>query len=241
MRSGMVLLSLLVATPLLAQTGRPSARVIVPKVGTVIEVTPGEPFYTELGMVPVPAFRLSMPFKSSMAGFMGFPFGFAIDSTLLVRTRFRPGDYWTYFVPKDHAFRAYHGLLGSVLSEGDSVGLRIGKNGEREWYVDNSRRNGQPTLWTRKVKKGDPAISLEVDGYEGDGQPAERLIFLGTDGDKIRVREETLTPRNLATDDFVFPMDAKGRGTGAVKGVEFAFVATPQRAAFTTVKNTDAE
>lgn len=229
-------ISLLFAAPALsAQESAPPQRVIVPKLGTVAAVTPGQAFYTELGVAPVPALRLSRTFKSSMAGSMGFPFAFSIDSLLLYPTSSSEDGYWTYFTPKNHAFTARHGLLGSVIRGGDTVGLRVGKSGEKEWFVDNSNYNHMETIWTRHLKDSDPAITAEVGGVElGGGDPVERLLFLGTDGDKVRVREEVISPNGIQRDDFTFPMDSTGHGSGAVKGAEFTFIATPQHALFTT-------
>ena len=226
-----VLLAIASASP--AQEVPQSRRLVSSTIGTVTAVTPGEAFYIEIGVTPVPALRLSWPFKSSMKGSMGLPFAFAINSTLLVRSGTSRDGHWTYFSPKDKAFTASHGLLGSVIRPGDSVGLRLGASGEREWFVDNSVYTGMNTIWTRRVKDKDPSVTPVIDGVEPDGEPAERLLFLGTDGDKVRVREETISSMGIERDDFLFPMDAQGRGTGAVKGAEFTFVATPQRALFT--------
>jgi len=96
--------------------------------------------------------------------------------------------------------------------------------------------NGFTTIWTRRVKDKDPVATAVVEGVEPDGDPAERLLFLGTDGNKVRIREETISSAGIQRDDFVFPMDAGGHGSGAIKGAEFTFVATPQRALFTIVR-----
>jgi len=213
-----------------------SRRVVSSTAGTITAVTPGEAFYIEIGVKPVPALKLSRPFKSSMKGAMGLPFAFSIDSTLLVRTGTSRDGSWMYFQLKDNAFSASHGLLGSVIRPGDSVGLRISTSGAREWFVDNSVYNGFTTIWTRRVKDKDPVATAVVEGVEPDGDPAERLLFLGTDGNKVRIREETISSAGIQRDDFVFPMDAGGHGSGAIKGAEFTFVATPQRALFTIVR-----
>lgn len=232
-----ILATVLAMAPAVSALGAPqSGRLVSSTVGSITAVTPGEAFYVEVGVVPVMALRLSRPFKSSMKGSMGFPFAFSIDSVVLVSAGRSADGRWTYFTPRDNAFTASHGLLGSVIAPGDTVGLRVSKSGEREWFVDNSIHNGFTTIWTRRVKDTDPTVTSEVGGIESDGNPAERLLFLGTDGDKVRVREETISTHGLQRDDFVFPMDATGRGAGAIKGAEFTFVATPQRALFTITR-----
>jgi hypothetical protein len=232
-----VLTALLAMAPALSAQSMPQSRRLASSTaGTITAVTPGEAFYIEIGVAPVPALKLSRPFKSSMKGAMGLPFAFSIDSTLLVRTGTSRDGRWIYFQPKDNAFSPSHGLLGSVIRPGDSVGLRVSTSGEREWFVDNSVYNGFTTIWTRRVKDKDPSATAVVAGVEPDGDPAERLLFLGTDGDKVRVREESISSTGVQRDDFVFPMDAKGHGSGAIKGAEFTFVATPQRALFTIVR-----
>ena len=214
------------------------SKLVVPPVGTIVEVTAGQEFYVETSVRSIPAYRIARPFKSSMAGAGMLPFGFAIDETILVfRGRSRDGR-WSYFVPAHNAFRAYHGLLGSVIRQGDTVGLRVDDQGRREWYVDNSGYNGFTTIWSRHVKDSDPAQELiETPAKEMTGGPVERLVYLGVEQGRMRIRYEKAVPGSTPVrDEFTFPVDKEGRGAGAVRGAEFTVHAEAVRAQIVVTK-----
>lgn len=214
------LLSLLVSQPTVAQLG--TKRHVTPDVGQTIEATPGQQFYSDFTSQAVRGFRLERPFKSSMAGAMGFPFSFAIDSTLLVPFGKSKDGEWTYYVPADRKFRASHGLLGSVIREGDTVGLRVHSNGRREWFVDNSNYNGMTTIWSRRLKDSDPRLTpAEIDRDEPSGLPIDRLFFLGVSNGQARIRAESIDPNGTVRDEFTYPVDNTGEAVIQVKGAEF--------------------
>ena len=193
-----------------------------------IEVTPGQQFYGQFQEVAESrrAYRLAQPFKSSMAGSMGFPFSFAINETELVPLRTRDG--WAYYVPKQGHFRAWHGLLGNVLADGDTVGLRVHEDGRKEWFVDNSIHNGMRTIWTRKLKPRDPAVSELALTSRAPVGPVHKLVYLGVSSGQVRVRHEQVFPDDGTTrDDFEFPIAADGTAQGAVMGATFTVVTKP--------------
>lgn len=204
-------------------------------IGTPIVVTPGQEFYAQVEAEPTPAYHLQAPFKSTMPGTMGLPFGFAVDADTLVFVYESPSG-WDYFIPPNHQYRAWHSLLGSVLRDGDTVGLRVGPAGQKEWFVDNSRYARQPKLWTRPIAPTDPALKpTEVDFITE--QAVERLIYLGLSGrDRAKIRFAKVTARKTRNVDFTFPLDAEGRGVGAVNGAEFTIKAARTEAVITVIK-----
>lgn len=222
-----------------AQTSAPTSdlRLTRSPVGTAVEVSAGQEFYAETRAERVPAYELANRFKSSMAGAMGLPFGFSIDETLLVRYRTDSGGT-EYFVPATGKFRAYHGLLGSVLAEGDTVGLRVHPDGSMEWFVNNSIKNGMSTIWSRKYKKKDPALTrIMTKTTRPNGGIFERLVYLGFSGSQtVRIRHEIVGVGEPLRDEFTFPVDANGFGVGAIKGAEFTIHATPLKALITVTK-----
>lgn len=225
--------------PAVAQTSAPTSdlRLTRTPVGTAVEVSAGQEFYAETRAERVPAYELATPFKSSMAGAMGLPFGFSIDETLLVR--YRTDSRGTeYFVPATGKFRAYHGLLGSVLADGDTVGLKVHTDGSMEWFVDNSIKNGMSTVWSRKYKKKDPALTrIMTKTTRPTGSIFERLVYLGFAGPQtVRIRHEIVGVGEPLRDEFTFPVDTNGFGIGAIKGAEFTIHATPLKALITVTK-----
>lgn len=207
-------------------------RTVNPPVGSVVNVTPGQRFYADFVTESVPAYKLERPFKSSMAGAMGLPFSFAIDSDILIYAGKSRDGRWSYFVPEGRKFRASHGLLGSVIRDGDAVGLRVNDDGRREWFVDNSVYNGSTTIWSRRVKDKDPRLSLIQTSRSEPVKDSilHRLFYLGTVDNKVRVRHEQISPDGTLRDEYTFPIDADGRALGAVRGAEFAIIAGPLKA-----------
>lgn len=199
--------------------------------GVAIEVTAGQEFYAETIVERIPAYRLATPFKSSMAGSMGLPFSFSIDTDLLVRSKKTP-DGWEYFLPEKAKFRASHGLLGSVIRPGDTVGLMVHENGSMKWYVDNSVYTGIRSVYSRNVKTSDPQLTrVFTSRSQPTGAAVERLVYLGIDESKrARIRHERVVPGDILRDEYTFPLDPEGKGVGAVRGAEFSIHAGPLRA-----------
>ena len=222
--------------PVFAQESTPSPLTRNP-IGIPVEVTAGQEFYAQTPTEYVPAYKLEHPFKSSMPGAMGLPFGFAIDSDVLVRTG-KTSSGWEYFVPPDNKFRAYHALLGSVIRNGDTVGLRVGSRGQMEWFVDNSNYNKMSTIWTRPIRPNDPIVTrFNLSVKAPTGESVEKLIYLGlTDTNHVRIRLERISGSGTVRDEFIFPLDKDGNGQGAVAGCEFKIQASSMRAVVTVTK-----
>ena len=208
--------------------------------GEPIGVSAGQEFYSETKAEMVSAYRLKAPFKGSMPGTMGMSFTFAIDTDVLVSIG-KTAAGWEYFVPQDHKYRAYHSLLGSVLRGADAVGLRVGPEGQKEWFVDNSVYAKTRTIWTRPIKPGDPELTRnDLASTKPNSNSIERLYYLGlTSTNRARIRIERDTPSRTTRDDFTFPLTDDGKGEGAVDGAAFAIEASPLRATITVSKGFD--
>lgn len=230
-----IMFSLLISQPALAQPEL--TRYTIPDVGQTVAVTPGQQFYSDFTSKPVLGFRLEHPFKSSMAGAMGLPFTFAIDGVLLVPAGTSKNGEWTYYIPADNKFRASHWLLGSVIREGDSVGLRVHSSGRREWFVDNSKYNGMTTIWSRRLKEGDPKLTrVQTNKVEPSGLPINKLFFLGVSDEEVRIRSETIDPSGTVRDEFTYPVNSNGEAIVQVKGAEFKLQISGSKARITLVK-----
>jgi len=187
------------------------------RIGEELQVFPGDKFYVEGERADVPLLELSEFFESRMPGAMGFRFSFAIDSRQL--HWLRNSDGWSYFAAAKGKARAWHGLVGNLLDEGDSVGVRIRKkDGAREWYVDNSIHNRrlsmergvpgpQMTIWSRKIDpKND--VSVDVVGTEKvfvNDSRIRGLEYFGVRDKQIRVRYTELTDTRRE-EEFLFPI-----------------------------------
>lgn len=213
---------------MLALSGAPADAQIrrqhLPEVGTEVSVSAGQAFYLERHVEPRKSIRLSKSIKSSMGGSMGLPFGFEITDVVLEPLA-KSGDGWSYYAAAPGGFKAYHGLLGSVITAGDTVSIRVDEAGQLEWYVDNSIHTGTPTIWHRKWKKKDPEI-IWVDAGEivSNKYPRNRLTYLGIRDSQIRVRWDSFDPTfGAQSEDFLFPINTDRTATVGIRGGLFAF------------------
>ena len=169
----------------------------------------------------IEAFEMSAGITSTMPGAYGVPFDFSIDRSQLQGV-FQTANH-QYFAAPSEASRASHSLVGNVLAQGDSVGMRVSRTtGEHEWYVDNSRYNRSDTVWHRVVKKEDGVefvptsvgtidsqsnlTTITYDGYYSDllhftfevveGGELEETEF------KFDVEEGEITPVNIRGNIF---------------------------------------
>lgn len=177
--------------------------------GRELKVFPGDKFYFEGEQVEVPVLEISNTFESRMPGSMRIRFSFAIDAKKLRFSRTHDG--WDYFAAPEGKARAWHGLVGNVLAKGDTVGVRINeRNGEMEWFVENSRHNGFTTIWHRPVKPGKD-VEVKAAGTEKllpDGGRVRGLEYLGTRDNQIRVRYEEFG-ESVRREEFYFPISAQ--------------------------------
>jgi len=92
--------------------------------------------------------------SSTMPGAYRLPFDFSLKRGALLPL-YETKNHIHYAASWENC-SASHSMLGIVIRPGDSVGIRISKkNGEKEWYVDNSVYNRMNTVWSRKVKADD--------------------------------------------------------------------------------------
>lgn len=208
-------LALALAAILACATSAPSASLasepVTTLVGQELQVFPGDKFYAEGNTETKPVLELASAFEGRMPGSMGIPFSFAIDTTKL-RFAHRMGD-WDYYIAPEGKARAWHGLIGNVLAEGDTVGIRIHRaKGTREWFVDNTNHNRNTgwrfaTVWSRAIKPG-----KDVEVREGTpervmiaGSRMRSVEYLGVRDSQLRIRYEEHGGDDRR-EEFLFPI-----------------------------------
>lgn len=164
--------------------------------GTTLSVTTGEHVFLEGDYAVRDAFVLTTRINSTMPGSMMIPFSFRIEpGDLTFRGSSRD---WEYFcAPNDRSAASFPGL-GSVVAEGDCIGLRRRlRDGRLEWTVDNSVHNGMTTIWSRGVRDSEMALLREEErqvvtdvavrrAVYFDGFYSGLLNFTFVDGDQRR-------------------------------------------------------
>jgi hypothetical protein len=136
------------ATPGLAQ---PQRHAYETPAGVELAVTTGEVVYVAGSYALSDALTLAQDVSSTMPGSMRIPFGFSIKAGTYLQSR--ADVVWTGFCAPIYVASASFPGLGSVVSEGDCIGVRRrNADGALQWVVDNSVHNGMRTVWSRSVR-----------------------------------------------------------------------------------------
>jgi hypothetical protein len=103
-----------------------------------------------------PILELESSITSTMPGSMFIPFRFWVPAGRIALTHRRGG--WDYYCASLEEAGASFPGLGSVVADGDCVGVRRRQSDAKlEWVVDNSFHNGMTTIWSRPVTRSEAA------------------------------------------------------------------------------------
>ena len=96
--------------------------------------------------------------------------------------------------------------LGSVVRQGDCIGIAISKdNGAKYWVVDNSRSNGYTTIWKSKIQL-DIANSLTVKKGStiASASTLKSISFDGFYGGQLHFTYQENSGASIDSREFVF-------------------------------------
>ena len=160
----------------------------------------------------IKALKSSGPIKSTIPGAMGLPFNFSMKESVL-RAKYQTDTHIYYAAPYGD-ISADHSMYGSVIREGDFVGIRINKETNvKEWVVDNSNWNYQrgawsKTVWSRKMRKEDNVSfeSTTVDQLD-DRSTLVKITYNGYFNDLIHFSFTEFTESGKEEKEFAFDID----------------------------------
>lgn len=134
--------------------GAVKAETYVTPVETEQSVTTGENVLVEGSYSLRDVVALTTEVRSTIPGSMMIPFSFRIGPGDLTFRNAAGG--WEYYCASAASSGASFPGLGSVVAEGDCVGVRRRVSDHRlEWVVDNSNHNGMSTIWSRSVRSNE--------------------------------------------------------------------------------------
>lgn len=139
-------------------------------------------------------------------GAMMIPFPVKIDPGKLRMTLI--DDNWKYFCAEKEKSAASFPGLGSVVRDGDCIGIRQSLvNGDMEWFVDNSNYNRGygKTIWHSKLSKDDMVKYKPVvlqDPFKINKMT--KIVFNGYYGGQVHFTYEELDKNNIFKQDFIF-------------------------------------
>ena len=144
-------------------------------------------------------------------GAMFIPFPVKIDKGELRLNKFSAN--WSYFCAENGRASASFPGLGSVISEGDCVGIRVANKSEKkEWVVDNSNYNGMQTIWSKSMSDDDTSkyvIKVRSEPFKIKNYRA--ITFDGFNGGQLHFTLTDIKGQNKDAKEFTF--DFKGEPT----------------------------
>jgi len=188
-----------------------------------LEVAAGDALFMEGTLIEGEAIKVPFPIQKMIPGTMFYlPFVIRIDRGSLEMTTVT--SEWKYYCAGAGKAAASYPGLGSVIREGDCVGIRISQDGkEYDWVVDNSNynRGWRQTIWTLRMN------SDEARSYAPKASPRpfkvndlKKLTFDGHYGGQIHFTWEDID--TTGKDAKVFTFDFAGKPTlVGVKGNQF--------------------
>ena len=147
-----------------------------------------------------------------ISGAMLIPFPVKIEKGSLRLTRFSAD--WSYFCSENGRASASFPGLGSVIRDGDCVGMRVANKGDKkEWVVDNSIYNrGMTTIWTKSVSDEDSIqYPVKVISEPYKVKSLKVITFDGYHGGQLHFTLSERNGQNKDSKEFTF--DFQGEAT----------------------------
>lgn len=187
-----------------------------------LSVETGDPVFVEGYFVEGEMIKIEQPIDIMIPGSMMIPFPVHIDPEYLMLSRISPS--WKYFCAEHGKSAASFPGLGSVIREGDCVGIRISLDkSEQEWVVDNSNYNkgrGE-TIWSSGMSKE------EIERYKPIPskipfhiRSLKRIVFNGFYSNQLHFSWEEIVGSNKETQEFIFDFTGQPTLIG-IKGNHF--------------------
>lgn len=194
-------------------------------IGSKMTVNIGDSFFVEGAMADRAAFDLKQPINSMMPGAMAVPFSFSIAPSKLI-AKYSRGDELFYCAPMESVSASFPGL-GSVIREGDCVGVREERgSGDLDWIVDNSHYNNQITVWSRSVSKDERRLLKKITVPVADKNATlTKISFDGYYSELLHFTFRKLENGDVIEREYIFDYPPKqGKAVYGIKGKLFKVI-----------------
>lgn len=169
-----------------------------------LEVNTGDSVFVAGSYIEGEVIELDEGVDMKVPGSLGIPFPVHIDQGKLELTRIDGvGKY--YCAQTGKASASFPGL-GSVIADGDCVGIRISLDGtEKVWVVDNSIYNGRRTIWDKRMSASDAARHQpKPTSSPFKVQSIRRITFDGYYSGQLHFTWEEVAPGRRESKEFTF-------------------------------------
>lgn len=188
---------------------------------TILTVNTGDDLFVEGIYIRNEIISLNKEFDGYLPGSMFIPFPVYIEKGDLFLKSI--SDSWKYYCAKPGTAKASFPGLGSVISDGDCVGIRISTEGsDFEWVVDNSNYNKQTTIWTRNITSTEKEhVTHKILESPFAIKEFKHITFNGHYGGMFHFTYEEWTQNKLVSKDFTFDRSKNGPTIVGIKGKIF--------------------
>lgn len=174
-------------------------------IGKLLSVETGEAIFTEGTIIEGKSIEIQSAKELMIPGAMFIPFPVKIEKGELRLIRF--SGKWSYFCADEGRASASFPGLGSVIREGDCIGIRVENKSEKmEWVVDNSRYNGgRNTIWTKGIQDEELSqytIKASLEPFKV--KSLKTITFDGFNGGQLHFTLTEIKGRNKDSKEFTF-------------------------------------
>lgn len=175
-------------------------------IGSLLTVETGESIFVEGEYIEGEYIQLDESVDLMIPGSMMIPFPVHINSGRLEIDRIT--SQWKYYCASTNEAAASFPGLGSVVRNGDCIGIRISMDGsESEWVVDNSNYNkgwGE-TIWKLSMSNEDrQKYKVNPSKKPFQIKQIKRIVFDGFYGNQVHFSWEDFSFSNKETKEFTF-------------------------------------
>jgi len=189
-------------------------------IGKELVVTTGEPLFVEGSYIDGELISVSEPVDLMIPGSMMIPFPVHLDPGELELSSIDSS--WKYYCAQNGKAAASFPGLGSVISEGDCVGIRTSLDGtKKQWIVDNSKYNGMKTIWDMSLSTNDASKYISKPSHTPFKiKHIRRIIFDGYYGKQLHFTWEEIADSSKESKEFTFDFSGESALIG-IKGNQF--------------------
>ncbi|WP_313280364.1 hypothetical protein [Stutzerimonas balearica] len=186
-------------------------------IGKHLSTETGEDLFVEGAYIQGERIVIEQDTDLMIPGSMMIPFPVHIGAGELLLTRITPE--WKYFCGEPENVAASFPGLGSVIVEGDCVGIRMSTTdpAKKEWVVDNSNYNRMNTIWSKSLSSEQSSdISPVKSKTPFSVKTLKRITFDGYYSEQLHFTWQEVSPGMSDSREFTFDFD----GSPAVVGIK---------------------
>ncbi|WNF45169.1 hypothetical protein RHP75_12300 [Pseudomonas sp. SG20056] len=186
-------------------------------IGKPLSTGTGEDLFVEGAFIQGEKIAIEQDTDLMIPGSMMIPFPAHIGAGELSLTHITPD--WKYFCGEPESVSASFPGLGSVIADGDCVGVRVSttNSSKKEWVVDNSNHNGMSTIWTKSLSSEQSSAIYPVKSKTPFSvKNLKRIAFDGYFSGQLHFTWQEVSPGMSDSREFTFDFD----GSPTVVGIK---------------------